>query len=81
MIGRELRSKQRILTSGRVLGGSSFGRGALYHLLQNRIYRGEVVHKGTVYAGEHEAIVDDELWNAVQAKLSRNRTRRRQVSD
>src|SRR5262249_59651836 len=33
-----IRSKQRILTSGRVLGGGSFGRGALYHLLRNRIY-------------------------------------------
>jgi hypothetical protein len=31
-----VRSKQRILTSGRVLGGASFGRGALYHLLRNR---------------------------------------------
>jgi site-specific DNA recombinase len=76
---KAVRSKQRILTSGRMLGGSSFGRGALYHLLQNRIYRGEVVHKGTAYAGEHEAIVDEELWNAVQAKLSGNRTRRRQA--
>src|SRR5579863_7392933 len=72
-----VRSKQRILTSGRVLGGSAFGRGALYHMLQNRIYRGEVVHKGTAYAGEHEAIVDEELWSAVQTKLSGNRTLRR----
>src|ERR1043166_7990916 len=67
-----VRSKQRILTSGRVLGGCSFGRGALYHMLRNRIYRGEVVHKGIVYPGEHSAIVDEELWNAVQAKLSGN---------
>jgi site-specific DNA recombinase len=74
-----VRSKQRILTSGRVLGGSSFGRGALYHLLQNRIYRGEVVHNGTAYAGAHEAIVDEELWSAVQARLSGNRTRRRRA--
>src|SRR6201984_3563622 len=34
-------------------GGGTFERGALYHLLQNRIYRGEVVHKGTAYPGEH----------------------------
>ncbi len=47
-----VRSKQRILTSGRVLGGCSFDRGALYHLLRNRIYRGEVVHKGIAYPGE-----------------------------
>ena len=76
---RGIRSKQRILTSGRVLGGCSFERGALYHLLRNRIYRGEVVHKTIAYPGEHEAIVEEELWNEVQAKLSANGTTRRQA--
>ena len=74
---RGVRSKQRVLTSGKVLGGCAFGRGALYHLLQNRIYRGEVVHKGVTYPGEHAAIVEEELWNAVQTKLLGNRTMRR----
>jgi site-specific DNA recombinase len=74
---RDARSKQRTLTSGRVLGGCPFDRGALYHLLKNRIYRGEVVHKGTVYPGEHSAIVDEELWSAVQARLADNRIIRR----
>jgi site-specific DNA recombinase len=74
-----VRSKQRILTSGRVLGGCSFGRGALYHLLRNRIYRGEVVHKDIAYPGEHEPIVNEELWNAVQARLSDNLTRRQRA--
>jgi site-specific DNA recombinase len=74
-----IRSKRRILTSGRVLGGCSFERGALYHLLRNRIYRGEVVHKGIAYPGEHEAIVEEDLWNAVQARLSANLTTRRQA--
>ena len=74
---RGVRSKQRSLAPGRVQGGGSFWRGALYHLLKNRIYRGEVVHKGTVYPGEHKAIVDEELWSAVQARLADNRTTRR----
>jgi site-specific DNA recombinase len=74
-----IRSKQRILSSGRVLGGCSFGRGALYHLLRNRIYRGEVVHKGITYQGEHEPIVNEELWNAVQTRLSGNLTRRQRA--
>jgi site-specific DNA recombinase len=74
-----VRSKQRILISGRVLGGCSFGRGALYHLLRNRIYRGEVVHKGIAYPGEHEPILNEELWNDVQARLSGNLARRRQA--
>jgi hypothetical protein len=74
---RGVLSKRRILTSGRVLGGCSFGRGALYHLLQNRIYLGEVVHKGVSYPGEQERIIDNELWNAVQATLEANRGVRR----
>jgi site-specific DNA recombinase len=74
---RGIRSKQRVLTSGRVAGGCSFGRGALYHLLRNRIYRGEVVHKEISYPGEHKAIVDGEMWNAVQARLAENRMTRR----
>src|SRR4051794_9914237 len=44
-----IRSKHRRLASGQVLGGGAFGRGALYHLLRNRLYRGEVVHKGIVH--------------------------------
>jgi site-specific DNA recombinase len=74
-----VRSKKRVLSSGRTLGDCSFDRGALYHLLRNRIYRGEVMHQGTAYPGEHSAIVDEELWNAVQAKLSGNLTKRRQA--
>jgi hypothetical protein len=42
-------------------------------LLQNRIYLGEVVHKGISYPGEHERIIDDELWSAVEARLLANR--------
>jgi len=72
-------SKCRVLTSGRVLGGNSFGRGALYHLLQNRIYLGQVVHRGVSYPGEQERIVDDELWDAVQTKLEANRGDRRRL--
>jgi DNA invertase Pin-like site-specific DNA recombinase len=74
---RGVRSKQRVLTSGRVQGGCAFGRGALYHLLQNSVYRGEAVHKGVAYPGEHDAIVDEKLWSAVHARLAANRTIRR----
>ena len=45
-------------------------------MLQNRIYRGEIVHKGKSYPGEHEAIVDETLWNEVQAILAENRVDR-----
>jgi hypothetical protein len=56
--------------------GRPLGRGPLFHLLQNRTYRGEVAHKGNVYPGEHTAIVDAALWDAAQARLAENRAER-----
>ena len=57
-------------TSGPHRGGIPFARGSLFYLLKNPVYRGKIVHKGKVYDGEHEAIVDDDLWDAVQAQLA-----------
>ena len=45
-------------------------------MLQNRIYRGEITHKGNAYPGEHPAIVDKALWDEVQAVLAENRVER-----
>ncbi|MEL7739568.1 recombinase family protein, partial [Citromicrobium bathyomarinum] len=64
-----IRTKVQRRTSGPHRGGIPFRRGSLFHLLKNPIYRGMIVHKSKVYDGEHEAIVDEELWKAVQAKL------------
>jgi DNA invertase Pin-like site-specific DNA recombinase len=71
-----IRSKQRVAETDRTIGGGRFSRGALYYLLKNRVYRGEAVHKGVAHPGEHEAIVDESLWDAVQAKLSAQDTKR-----
>ncbi|MBV9375887.1 MAG: hypothetical protein JO320_12675, partial [Alphaproteobacteria bacterium] len=49
-----------------------FSRGALYLILQNRLYRGELVHKGQSHPGEHMAIIDKPLWDAVRAQLTAN---------
>ena len=62
--------------NGRIAGGGKFSRGALYLMLQNRLYRGEVAHKENVYPGQHEAIVEPELWHAVQEKLAAARRER-----
>jgi len=45
-------------------------------MLQNRVYRGETVHKDKSYPGEHDAIIDERLWNEVQAILRTNRIER-----
>jgi len=70
MLAQEkLLSKVQKWSSGRIVGGKPFGRGALYHLLSNRLYRGEIVHHDNTYPGEHDSIVEDDLWAAVQTKL------------
>ena len=56
--------------SGPHRGGIPFARGSLFYLLKNPVYRGKIVHKGKAYDGEHEAIVDEELWERVQLQLA-----------
>ena len=75
-------SKQRANSSGRNPGGVPFTYGPLAYLLKNRTYLGEMGHKGTWFPGEHEAIIDPALFNAVQDLLKSNSvTRRQQRSD
>jgi site-specific DNA recombinase len=63
-------TKVRTLKTGETVGGISFTRGSLAHLLRNRFYIGEVVFKGQVLKGEQPAILDEDLFEAVQAKLN-----------
>ena len=58
--------------SGRRWGGRPIGRGALYLMLRNRLYRGEIIHQDQTYPGEHAAIIDLALWDAVQGRLAEN---------
>ena len=50
---------------------SSIDKGYVYKLLNNRVYIGEAVHKGTAYPGEHKAIISTALWDKVHAILQR----------
>jgi DNA invertase Pin-like site-specific DNA recombinase len=70
-------SKRRTDRFGRQCGGKPLARGALYLMLQNRVYRGEIVHKEKSYPGEHEPIIDEALWERVQARLAENRVERK----
>ena len=63
-------SKQRTNRHGRVSGGASFSRGALYNILRNPIYIGKVRHKEELYEGLHDAIIDNVTWQLVQAQLA-----------
>src|SRR5215472_11718919 len=83
---RGINSKAWTSASGRRIGGKPFSRGALYLILQNRTYLGEIVHNGRPHLGEHPPIIDQPLWDAAQAQLAANtaqrnsRTRIRQSS-
>jgi len=70
------RSKSWVSTAGRCWGGKPLARGALYTMLRNRIYRGQIVHKDQHYPGEHEPIIDEVLWQEVQTKLTANAVER-----
>ncbi|MFZ0878630.1 MAG: recombinase family protein, partial [Candidatus Acidiferrales bacterium] len=69
---KRIRSKVRTSVAGRTGGGAAFSRGALYHLLNNRIYVGEIPHKSQSYPGIHRPVVRRELWVKVAALLQEN---------
>ena len=69
-------SKRREGADGELSGGMRFSRGALYLMLQNWLYRGKVAHKDKIYPGQHEAIIEPELWQAVQDRLAAGRRER-----
>src|SRR5260370_1672292 len=64
-----LRSKRRISGSGARSGEKSFSRGALYTLLRNPIYVGELRHKGARYPGLHQPIAERSVWAKTQELL------------
>ncbi len=67
-------TKRRTLKTGNASGGIHFTRGPLAYLLRNRFYIGEVAFKGQILPGEQPAILDRDLFDAVQEKLSEQAT-------
>src|SRR3954447_10762675 len=70
-------AKQWTSRNGKTHGGQLLGMSTLRLLVTNVLYRGDITHKGVVYAGEHPALVSRELWQEVNAKhkLSRAKIR------
>jgi len=66
---RGIISKLRISRSGIRTGGQAFFRGALYAILSNPIYIGEIRHKKLRHPGLHEPILERAVWEKVQEKL------------
>src|SRR4051812_10105653 len=77
---RRIFSKPRTLKSGERVGGIAFTRGPLAHLLRNRFYIGQVVFKDDILPGEQPAIIDRDLFEAVQAKLDEQANQHRSAT-
>ncbi len=67
---RRIQSKRWTSSTGRTWGGVNFSRGALYWLLRNPVYVGQVAHKGQIYEGRQQAIVDRDVWDKAQELLA-----------
>jgi site-specific DNA recombinase len=67
------KTKRYETTTGKVRGGMEFDKSTLQKLLTNPVYLGKVTYKGEVHEGEHDAIIDDDLFARVQGLLRRNR--------
>lgn len=65
-------TKRTTSKTGVVRGGIPIQRGPLFHMLKNRTYVGEIPHKDTSYPGQHPAIIDRQLFDAVQTLLAEN---------
>ena len=74
-------SKERTNKAGDQIGGQSLSRGALALILRNPLYIGEVQHKGERFPGLHEAIIDHDLWDAVQVRLDGQKVVRRNATN
>jgi site-specific DNA recombinase len=72
VVTRTYRSK-----SERVSGGGKFTLGHLRKILTNRIYVGEIIHKGTASVGQHPSLIPLDVFNAVAAILKENKHERR----
>ncbi len=71
-----IKPKPRQLANGGTVAANYFMRGPLGHLLKNRFYIGDVSYQGEIFAGEHPAILERELFDAVQVRMAQQTVQR-----
>ena len=71
---RDFRTKVRKLSDGRTRGGVPFTQGPLFYILRNRFYIGEVLYKGEICPGSQPPLIERELFEAVQKRLTEQRS-------
>ncbi|AGH98972.1 recombinase family protein [Micavibrio aeruginosavorus] len=65
-------TKSYISGTGKSVGGRIFTPNVVIALLRQRLYLGEVHHKGKYYPGQHKPIITQELYDKAQEALSDN---------
>lgn len=65
-----VRTRARAFKGGQISGGCLLGRGAISHMLKNPLYAGKIRYKDELHAGQHEAIIDERTFDAVQVLLA-----------
>jgi len=70
---RGWRTKRYVTAAGRQRNGADFNKSTLQKMLTNVIYLGKMPYKGEIFDGEHEAVVDEDLFGRVQGLLRHNR--------
>ena len=70
-------TKRYVTKAGKILGGIPFKNTQVHFTIRNVLYIGKVCYKGELYDGEHEAIIDEELFNKAQDILAENKIERK----
>jgi site-specific DNA recombinase len=70
---RDMLTKRWTTGDGKVRGGQRMAKATLHGILTNAIYTGMVDHKGTLYPGQHDRIIDQDTWDRVHETLRGNR--------
>jgi site-specific DNA recombinase len=73
----KLTTKPYPITTGKILGGLPFSRGHIYRILSNPLYIGEIAHRDIRHPGQHPRIINQDTWEAVNAKIGTNRREHR----
>jgi site-specific DNA recombinase len=72
-----LRTRRRETTTGKVSGGTPFGRGHIHHILTNPLYAGRIRHKKVIHEGQHPPLIEPDQWDQIQEKLQEGASRSR----
>ena len=65
-------TKSWTTVKGQQRAGQPWHKGLIHKILTRPLYLGQVRHKDKIYPGEHEAIIDQRLWNEAKQILGEN---------